>query len=718
MNQRAHITRKANLGNLRPNAVTLAVLAALATPGAVLAQMVPGQVVGNHPAEVSGAAAGASLQYTGGLSQIGIGIDRDARVQGQASHVLSEDLFSAWIAQAWLGNRAGGLRIDYNWIPAIEGKADASAFARKLFAAVDRNRDSDRKLTLGVGLENERWFGSLSASHGLSGKRYLGGPLVSESVATVTGDDNGRPYLDTVTTTTATRYFRQVYDYGLGVRAGTFLPEAQVRVSLGLDREWGDYSSRQNTVSLGIEKFFSGSPHSVGLFLENYDKAGKYENRGNGTRALLTYRYSFGGSALPNSAGWREARLMRRVEVPGASTESTEVAEAVQSAPPVVQTRKEMRIVKTTASMTSDAFFEFDKAELTPLARRELDRIADILRTTERAGNIRIAGHTCDIGSDAYNLKLSQRRANAVKVYLAQAGLPADAFVVEGLGERNPKYPNTRETRAKNRRVDLEFVQYRDKQQEVEVPVEVTMPVPMSKQQTVAPVAWREEVIDQEPAWVRRALRNTVPHKQTVDTYRGAKVSQTTSTSRTWINRAPVAQDDVVTVAQNTTATIDVLGNDGDPDGNALAIVAVGAAAHGAVSIAGNALHYTPAAGYTGSDAFSYTVADGAGGQASAMVRVTVQRANRPPVAHDDSIAVGFTGDWPLDVLGNDSDPDGDALTIISFTQPQPAVGNLTLEGGRLVFHSGRSFMIATFTYTISDGHGGTSTATVTLIDP
>lgn len=510
--------------NVSPNVVTLAVLAALTMPGATLAQTAPGQTVASHPAEIPAAAAGANLQYTGGMTQVGIGIDRDARLHGQASHVLSEDSFSAWIAQAWLGNRAGGLRLDYNWIPEVDGKADGAALVRKLFAAVDQNRDDDRKLTLGAGLENERWFGSVSASHGLTGKRYLGGPLVEQDVATVSGSDNGRPYLDTITTTTTTRYFRQAYDYGIGVRAGTFLPEAQMRVSLGLDREWGDYSSRQNTVSLGIEKFFSGSPHSVGLFLENYDKAGKYENRGNGTRALAAYRYSFGGSTHASSAGWREARLVRRVEVPGTSSETRKVADAAQSAPPVVQTRREMRIVKTTASMASDAFFEFDKAELTAIARRELDRVADILKTTERAGNIRVAGHTCDIGTEAYNLRLSQRRANAVRDYLAKAGLPADAFVTEGLGEGNPKHPNTRATREKNRRVDVEFVQYRDKQEEVQVPVEVVTPVPMTKRQTAAPVTWREEVIDQEPAWVRRALRNTVPHKQTVDTYRGAKL--------------------------------------------------------------------------------------------------------------------------------------------------------------------------------------------------
>lgn len=693
-----------------------AVLLAFLAPSASLAQAVASGVAG---ADAVQAAAGANLSFTGGLSQVGVGIDRDARVHAQGSHVLREDLLSALILQGWLGGNAGGARVDYNWLGGTEGKVESNALVRKLFLALDRNRDYDRKLTLGAGLEAERWFGSVSLSRGLSGERLSGAPLVSQSTATVTGTDNGLSFIDTITTTTATQYYRKAYDYGIGVRAGTFLSDAGVRLSVGLDHERGDFSSRQNTVSLGLEKFFVASPHSLGLFLERYDKSGRHEDQSGGTRAMLSYRYSFGGSAYASSAGWRESRVVRRVEDPGSTTTKSEVSDARQSAVPVVQMRKETRIVKTTASMTSDAFFEFGKADLTPLARRELDRVAEILRTTERAGNIRIAGHTCDIGSDAYNLKLSQRRANAVKDYLTRMGLPAEAFVTEGLGERAPKYPNKKEMRAKNRRVDLEFVQYRDKTEEVEVPVEIVTPVRTTSAVAAAPVTWREEVVDQEPAWARRALRNTVPHKQTVDTYRGARVSQTASTSRAYVNRPPVAQDDTVTVPQDASSTIDVLANDSDPDGNPLTIVAVGAAAHGAVAIAGNVLRYTPAPGYAGSDSFSYTIDDGTGTRATATVRLNVQRINRAPVAADDRYVVGYAGDWTLDVLANDSDPDGDTLSIVSFTQPQPpSIGTVTQEGNRLVFHSKQQFAVSTFSYVVSDGHGGTSTATVTLIDP
>jgi hypothetical protein len=385
---------------------------------------------------------------------------------------------------------------------------------------------------------------------------------------------------------------------------------------------------------------------------------------------------------------------------------------------PQAETRKELRIVKTTASMTSDAFFAFNRAELSSAAKSELDRVAETLRTSEHAGNIRIAGHSCDIGPDAYNLKLSLRRAIAVRDYLVGRGqLSPDLFVVEGLGKSQPKFPNKGEMRAKNRRVDLEFVQYQEKTEEVLVPVAPAVQAPSSRPASAPPaVQWRTEVIDQEPAWVRRALRNAVPHKQTVDTYRGAEVTRTTSTSRAYLNRSPVAQGDVMTLRSGVATPIPVLANDSDPDGNSLRIVSVGRPAHGTAVVSGDTIVYTSAAGFFGADTFSYTVDDGAGGQATAQVAVTVQIPNEPPLAQDDLYFVSSVGTKALNVLENDTDPDGDALSIVSFTQP--STGIVTRVGNGLLFESTGPFPRTTFTYTVSDGRGGTSTATVTLIDP
>ena len=183
-------------------------------------------------------------------------------------------------------------------------------------------------------------------------------------------------------------------------------------------------------------------------------------------------------------------------------------------------------------------------------------------------------------------------------------------------------------------------------------------------------------------------------------------------------NHPPVAQNDVFTVDQNSSAnSLNVLANDSDPDGDPLTITAVNAAAHGTASIVNNRISYTPAAGYAGSDSFTYTIADGRGGSASATVAITVQGPNHPPVARDDTFQVRqhFTD---LDVLANDSDPDGDSLTIIAVTQPLNGSVAINADARSLRYTMPFSFNRTTFTYTISDGHGGTATATVFLIDP
>jgi outer membrane protein OmpA-like peptidoglycan-associated protein len=102
--------------------------------------------------------------------------------------------------------------------------------------------------------------------------------------------------------------------------------------------------------------------------------------------------------------------------------------------------------------------FEFDKADLRPEDRELLSRIAGILITSHDY-TISVNGHTDDVGSYAYNKKLSERRAQAVRDYLVKAGLPADILSVEGHGKALPLVPGTTEAaRAKNRRVELGLV--------------------------------------------------------------------------------------------------------------------------------------------------------------------------------------------------------------------------------------------------------------------
>ena len=99
--------------------------------------------------------------------------------------------------------------------------------------------------------------------------------------------------------------------------------------------------------------------------------------------------------------------------------------------------------------------FEFDKAELRPEDRELLSRIAGILMTAKDY-SISVSGHTDDVGTDEYNIKLSERRAQAVRDYLVKAGLSPEILSVTGLGKSRPLVPGTSDqARAKNRRVEL-----------------------------------------------------------------------------------------------------------------------------------------------------------------------------------------------------------------------------------------------------------------------
>lgn len=103
-------------------------------------------------------------------------------------------------------------------------------------------------------------------------------------------------------------------------------------------------------------------------------------------------------------------------------------------------------------------------------------------------------------------------------------------------------------------------------------------------------------------------------------------VSGNIPVATTPINRAPIAFDDALSMAQDGTASVAVLSNDNDPDGDALTIIAAGGAQHGDVNIAGDSIVYTPISGFSGSDSFSYQVSDGEL-SASATVSVQVQAA-------------------------------------------------------------------------------------------
>ncbi len=114
-----------------------------------------------------------------------------------------------------------------------------------------------------------------------------------------------------------------------------------------------------------------------------------------------------------------------------------------------------MKVEKLT--LQSDAYFDFDKAKLKPAAKTRLDELWGRVKGAV-INAVKIVGHTDSIGTEAYNQKLSERRAESVKSYLVDKGVSADLIEAKGMGESQPMASNqTKEGRAKNRRVEVEI---------------------------------------------------------------------------------------------------------------------------------------------------------------------------------------------------------------------------------------------------------------------
>ncbi len=111
----------------------------------------------------------------------------------------------------------------------------------------------------------------------------------------------------------------------------------------------------------------------------------------------------------------------------------------------------------------ADTFFDFDKSVLKPAGKSKLSDLASKLQGIDIEVVV-ATGHTDSVGSDSYNMKLSLRRASAVKAFLVSKGIPADRIFTSGKGETTPVASNkTREGRAQNRRVEVEVVGLRKK---------------------------------------------------------------------------------------------------------------------------------------------------------------------------------------------------------------------------------------------------------------
>ncbi|ENM5826362.1 hypothetical protein CGT94_00150 [Vibrio metoecus] len=198
-----------------------------------------------------------------------------------------------------------------------------------------------------------------------------------------------------------------------------------------------DYGSKDDYSYLGAAGLEFNTNHNVTMRLE-YQNITDINNdivRASGESATLGVVYKFGGSQEP------------------APVVEQRPAEPAPVAEPVVE---KVAVTKTfTFQHLDSSTFATASAELKPATVKKLDKIVGYLNQYPQA-KVEVVGHTDSTGSDAYNQKLSERRAQAVAKALEAQGIDASRISAKGLGESSPIASNaTAEGREKNRRVEL-----------------------------------------------------------------------------------------------------------------------------------------------------------------------------------------------------------------------------------------------------------------------
>ena len=204
----------------------------------------------------------------------------------------------------------------------------------------------------------------------------------------------------------------------------------------------------------------------------------------------------------------------------------------------------------------------------------------------------------------------------------------------------------------------------------------------------------------------------------TVSDGAGGSATGTVTVTVTPVNDPPVAVDDAAGVPEDGSVVVAVLANDSDIDGDHPLVVGVTDPANGTAVIdaGGGSVTYTPDPDATGGDTFGYTIDDGNGGTAAAEVVITIGPESDPPTAADDAATTDEDTPVTIEVLANDSDPDGDPLAIVDVSEP--TLGTAVADGAGTITYTPdpNASGTDTFTYTISDGAFGSDSATVTVV--
>ena len=199
------------------------------------------------------------------------------------------------------------------------------------------------------------------------------------------------------------------------------------------------------------------------------------------------------------------------------------------------------------------------------------------------------------------------------------------------------------------------------------------------------------------------------------------ELSDTTGTltiTVTPVNDAPVAVSDTATVLEDSALTnIDIVSNDTDVEGDTLTLTAATPDGSGtaAVNSDGLSVDYTPAANFNGTETITYTLSDGTD-TSTGTLTITVTAVNDAPVAVSDTAIVDEDTSLTVDVISNDTDVEGDTLTLITATPDGSGTVSVNADGVSVDYTPAANFNgPETITYTVSDGELSDTTGTLTI---
>ena len=721
-----------------------------------------------------------NFAYSGDQSRLGIGITEDGEFIGDFLKSFNNTYRSNWMAQGWFSDGAGGLELDYHWVAVDSEKElieNAEQFkVNKLFFAVDQNTFDDRKITIGGGKESQDKFWNLNLSKSITGTRLLSDTSVFTS-ETINGFIGTHATTQIRTIEDITRIYEHPYEWGIGGRLGKYFDNNLVRLTGGLDYEKGEFSSDQLTASFDLEKYFHNTGHSIALHVEQLEKGGDFALDKSDTRAFLMYRYDFGKThqateryeevkvvdeeALARLKEERKIVIQNEIDLSSMAffnLDSSKLRDDTMSVlsdlVDQIKSKKlgsKINIVGHTCSIGTDDYNqnlseERAKAALDFFIAHGVD--SDLIlssgkgesqpafdnESADQHKNRRVAVSFLTIESEFKEAEIAAEDVpvkwvkHPIKIapsWLARAlSNPAkhkrtvdvyqhvETESITTLGDlvvlnQAPAANDDNLTVLRNSSAVLIDVLNNDSDGEGDTLtiVDVMQPINGTVINNGSSITYTPNV----------GFIGSDTFEYVIDDGQGDQaMAQVTITVE---NIAPTANNDAVLATGSQPLIIDVLNNDSDADGSIITVESVTQGQNGSVIInADGTVTYQANMGFVGTDSFVYTIIDADDASSSAIVAVTVESDNQAPVAVNDLYLVAMNGSLDFNPLTNDSDPDGDAISLVSVDTTGLNGTLIVNQDGSLSYQA--PFLYSgndTFTYTITDGNGGTSTATVIM---